>query len=136
MSIPRLRDYQGPALFSYGFRPFFPAGALYACGAMVLWLPLFHGRLATLSAFAPVAWHVHEMLFGYLAAIVTGFLLAEIRNWTGRLPLQGGPLPAPVAVSRWRAPTASGGLPTTSGLRRLPGGSPRHRTNRTVSIQP
>ena len=78
---------------------------------MVLWLPLFHDRLATLSAFAPVAWHVHEMLFGYLAAIVTGFLLAEIRNWTGRLPLQGGPLPAPVAVSRWRRPTASGGLP-------------------------
>jgi uncharacterized protein involved in response to NO len=92
MAIPRTRPGNYPALLSYGFRPFFLAGSLYAGGAILLWLPLFYGELATPSAFAPVDWHVHEMLFGYLAAVITGFLLTAIPNWTGRLPLQGGPL--------------------------------------------
>src|SRR5690606_13069369 len=81
-----------PAILSYGFRPFFLGGAFYGGAAILFWLPLFYGNLATSSAFAPVDWHIHEMLFGYLAAIVTGFLLTAIPNWTGRLPLQGGPL--------------------------------------------
>jgi uncharacterized protein involved in response to NO len=92
MAIPRTRPGHYPALFSYGFRPFFLLGALYGGAAILFWLPLFYGSLATSSAFAPVDWHVHEMLFGYLAAIVTGFLLTAIPNWTGRLPLQGFPL--------------------------------------------
>lgn len=92
MAIPRTRPGNYPAILSYGFRPFFLLGALYAGGAILLWLPLFYGQLATLSAFAPVDWHVHEMLFGYVAALVTGFLLTAIPNWTGRLPLQGAPL--------------------------------------------
>ena len=99
MAIPRTRPGNYPALFSYGFRPFFLLAALYGGGAILFWLPLFYGRLATLSAFAPVDWHVHEMLFGYLAAIVTGFLLTAIPNWTGRLPLQG--LPLLVLVALW-----------------------------------
>jgi uncharacterized protein involved in response to NO len=98
MAIPRTRPGNYPALFSYGFRPFFLLGALYAGGAILFWLPLFYGRLATFSAFAPVDWHIHEMLFGYLAAVVTGFLLTAIPNWTGRLPLQGLPLLALVAL--------------------------------------
>jgi uncharacterized protein involved in response to NO len=53
---------------------------------------LFYGEVHSWSAFAPVDWHVHEMLFGYLAAIITGFLLTAIPNWTGRLPVQGLPL--------------------------------------------
>ena len=92
MAIPRTRPGHYPALLSYGFRPFFLLGALYGGAAILFWLPLFYGRLATSSAFAPVDWHVHEMLFGYLAAIVTGFLFTAIPNWTGRLPLQGLPL--------------------------------------------
>src|SRR5713101_4558265 len=90
--IPRLRPYQGPAIFSYGFRPFFLAGALYAAFGILIWLPLFFGDLQIPTAFSPVGWHVHEMLYGYLPAIVTGFLLTAIPNWTGRLPLQGGAL--------------------------------------------
>ena len=90
--IPRLRPYQGPALFSYGFRPFFLFGALYAGLAVLAWLPVFTGELALASAFAPRDWHVHEMLYGYVPAVVTGFLLTAIPNWTGRLPLQGTPL--------------------------------------------
>ena len=44
------------------------------------------------TSFAPIDWHVHEMVYGYLPAIITGFLLTAIPNWTGRLPLQGTPL--------------------------------------------
>ena len=90
--IPRLKPYEGPALFSYGFRPFFLFGALYAGLAVLAWLPIFTGELALASAFAPRDWHVHEMLYGYVPAVVTGFLLTAIPNWTGRLPLQGAPL--------------------------------------------
>ena len=87
--IPRLKPYDGPALFSYGFRPFFLFGALYAGLAMLLWLPVFAGEFAVPTAFSPRDWHVHEMLYGYVPAVVTGFLLTAIPNWTGRLPLQG-----------------------------------------------
>ncbi|HKS61151.1 MAG TPA: NnrS family protein [Xanthobacteraceae bacterium] len=90
--IPRLRSYDGPALFSYGFRPFFLFGSLYAGLAVLVWLPVFTGELTLASAFAPRDWHIHEMLYGYLPAVITGFLLTAIPNWTGRLPLQGAPL--------------------------------------------
>jgi len=89
---PRRRAYQGPAVLSYGFRPFFLLGAIYAGLAILVWLPVFHGELVLHSAFAPRDWHVHEMLFGYLPAVMTGFLFTAIPNWTGRLPIQGRPL--------------------------------------------
>jgi uncharacterized protein involved in response to NO len=92
MSIARLKDYRGPALFSYGFRPFFFFGSLYAGATILVWLPAFYGKLQLATAFAPRDWHVHEMLFGYIAAVVAGFLLTAVPNWTGRLPLQGRPL--------------------------------------------
>lgn len=50
------------------------------------------------SAFAPQEWHVHEMLYGYLPAVITGFLFTAIPNWTGQLPIQGKPLLALVLV--------------------------------------
>ena len=92
MAIPRTRPGNYPALLSYGFRPFFLLASLQAAFAILFWIPLFYGYLDTASAFAPVDWHIHEMLFGYLAAVVTGFLLTAIPNWTGRLPVQGLPL--------------------------------------------
>ncbi|NIX75921.1 NnrS family protein [Microvirga terricola] len=90
--IPRLRDYKGPALLSYGFRPFFLFGSLYAGLAILAWLPMFYGELELSTAFSPRDWHIHEMLYGYLPAIITGFLLTAVPNWTGRMPLQGRPL--------------------------------------------
>jgi len=90
--IPRLKPYAGPALFAYGFRPFFLFGALYAGAMILIWIPVFTGAFAVPTAFAPRDWHVHEMLYGYVPAVVTGFLLTAIPNWTGRLPLQGRPL--------------------------------------------
>lgn len=96
--IPRLRLYQGPALLSYGFRPFFLLGAAYAGLAVLVWLPMFLGALAVHTTFAPRDWHVHEMLYGYLPAVITGFLFTAIPNWTGRMPIQGTPLLALVVV--------------------------------------
>lgn len=81
-----------PAILSYGFRPFFLLGAAYAGLIILAWLPLLDGTVRTGSAFAPIDWHVHETLFGYVAAIVAGFLLTAIPNWTGRLPVRGLPL--------------------------------------------
>jgi uncharacterized protein involved in response to NO len=98
MGIPRLRSYKGPAFLSYGFRPFFLLGSVYAGLSILFWLPAYSGQVETFSAFAPIDWHVHEMLFGYLSAIVTGFLLTAIPNWTGRLPVLGVPVAGEVVT--------------------------------------
>lgn len=91
-SAAAARAFRGPALFSWGFRPFFLAAAVWAVAAVALWLPVFEGRIALPTAFAPVEWHVHEMLFGFVPAVLGGFLLTAIPNWTGRLPVVGAPL--------------------------------------------
>lgn len=101
MSVSRLRNYQGPAILSYGFRPFFLLGSIYAGAVIPLWLGVFAEDVELPIVFAPRDWHIHEMLFGYVAAILGGFLLTAIPNWTGRLPLQGAPLA--VLVSAWLA---------------------------------
>ena len=97
----RAQNYSGPALFSYGFRPFFLLGSVYAGLAILMWLPVFMGELSLVSAFIPRDWHVHEMLYGFLPAVITGFLFTAIPNWTGRLPLRGRPLMFLVAL--WAA---------------------------------
>ncbi len=97
-ATPQRRTYDGLPLFSYGFRPFFLLGSIYAGLAILVWLPVFLGAVPLTSPFAPRAWHGHEMLFGYLPAVITGFLFTAIPNWTGRLPIQGKPLMVLVAV--------------------------------------
>jgi uncharacterized protein involved in response to NO len=92
------RSYDGPVLFANGFRPFFLLGSIQAGLAILVWLPVFHGEISLTSALAPRDWHVHEMLYGYLPAVITGFLFTAIPNWTGRLPIRGGPLMVLVAV--------------------------------------
>jgi uncharacterized protein involved in response to NO len=91
-ALRRRREYAGPTLFSYGFRPFFLGGALWAALGIMLRLPQYFGELTLPTAFSPLDWHIHEMLYGYVAAIATGFLLTAIPNWTGRLPVNGYPL--------------------------------------------
>lgn len=88
----RLRAIADAPLLSAGFRPFFLFGALYAGLSILVWIPAFHGRLEIASAFVPRDWHIHEMLYGFLTAVVTGFLFTAIPNWTGRLPIRGLPL--------------------------------------------
>ena len=100
-AIPRLKAHDGPVLLSYGFRPFFLFGSVYAGIEILAWLPVFYGELTVATTLSPRDWHVHELLFGYVPAIVAGFLLTAIPNWTGQLPLQGQPLL--VLVSVWLA---------------------------------
>jgi uncharacterized protein involved in response to NO len=91
-------NYAGPALFSYGFRPFFLGGAAWSAACIALWIPQFTGDLSLPTAYAPIDWHTHEMLYGYVAAVIAGFLLTAIPNWTGRLPINGAPLMALAAL--------------------------------------
>lgn len=93
-AVPRYRPYDGPALFCQGFRPFFLAAGLWGAAAVPLWLLVLLGGVEVPTVFAPAIWHAHEMVFGFAAAVVAGFLLTAIPNWTGRLPLQGLPLAA------------------------------------------
>jgi uncharacterized protein involved in response to NO len=90
--VARLRRHDGWPFLSNGFRPFFLLGSIYAGLAILVWLPVFTGELTLTTAFAPRDWHVHEMLYGYLPAVITGFLFTAIPNWTGRLPIRGMPL--------------------------------------------
>ena len=90
--VPRQRPHDGWPLLSNGFRPFFLLGSIYAGLAILVWLPVCIGELSLTTAFTPRDWHVHEMLYGYLPAVITGFLFTAIPNWTGRLPIQGTPL--------------------------------------------
>lgn len=83
---------RGAALFRGGYRIFFFAAGLWAAIAVPLWLLLFEGAASLPTALDFVAWHAHEMIFGYAAAVIAGFLLTAIPNWTGRLPLQARPL--------------------------------------------
>lgn len=88
----RMRRWQGPALFSYGFRPFFLFGALEAAVSIAVFVPWYLGAVEPPSALPPLAWHTHAMLFGYVPAVVAGFLLTAVPNWTGRMPVVGWPL--------------------------------------------
>jgi uncharacterized protein involved in response to NO len=97
----RGRIRSAPAILSYGFRPFFLGGALYAAFAVPLWLWLLSSGAETAGPFSGSAWHAHEMIFGYLAAIIAGFALTAVPNWTGRLPLSG--LPLAILFATWLA---------------------------------
>lgn len=90
--MPRPDAYAGPALFSYGFRPFFLAASLFGLAVIPVWLMVWRGALVIGGPFTPVDWHVHEMVFGYAGAVIAGFLFTAVPNWTGRMPTRGWPL--------------------------------------------
>lgn len=91
-SAQQIRAWTGPQILGYGFRPFFLGAALYAALAMIVWIGALSGLWTIPSAFGPVEWHAHEFLWGYLTAVVAGFMLTAVPNWTGRLPIVGVPL--------------------------------------------
>ncbi|TLF52324.1 NnrS family protein [Halomonas urmiana] len=80
------------------FRPFFLLAALFSVAAMVVWLAFWHGDILLSPVGGMMFWHQHEMLFGFAAAVVAGFLLTAVQNWTGLPSLKGGPLLALVAL--------------------------------------
>ncbi|MGA8816974.1 MAG: NnrS family protein [Xanthobacteraceae bacterium] len=85
-------DHATPAFFSQSFRPFFLAAGLWSAVALAAWIIMFVTGTAVPSRFDPLAWHIHEMLFGYVMATIAGFLLTAVPNWTQRLPVSGSPL--------------------------------------------
>jgi len=84
--------YSGPALLSYGFRPFFLSAILFALVVVAMWWAVWRGAMTLSGPFLATDWHIHEMVFGYGAAVVAGFLFTAVPNWTGRLPTRGWPL--------------------------------------------
>lgn len=96
--MQQMRAWRGLALFSYGFRPFFLFASVWAVLSMLLWILILSGVLTLPTRFDPVSWHAHAFLFGYLGAVLAGFLLTAVPNWTGRLPLVGWPLIALFAI--------------------------------------
>lgn len=101
--------YQGPAFFSYGFRPFFLSAALFAGVAVPVWVLILSGTDEMVFRYPPRDWHVHEMVFGFLPCVITGFLLTAIPNWTERPPIRG--LPLMLLVSLWVAGRLAIALP-------------------------
>ncbi len=92
---------QGVPFLRLGFRPFYFGAALFAVAVMLLWLGIFLGRLTPASGLSPVLWHAHEMLFGFAAAVIVGFLLTAGRAWTGLPTPRGAMLAALFAL--WAA---------------------------------
>ena len=112
-AIPRYRVHEGTAILSAGFRPFFLGSSIWAAIGVPLWLCAYTSGLIVPTQLPPSIWHAHEMIFGFAAATVAGFLLTAIPNWTGRLPLQGRPLAALVFL--WAAGRVAVLLSTTVG---------------------
>lgn len=82
----------GSAVLAKGFRPFFLLAAAYAAMTMPLWLLVYVGALASPTYLAPMTLHAHEMVFGFGGAVVAGFLLTAVGNWTKRETATGGAL--------------------------------------------
>ena len=85
-------------LFALGFRPFFLIGGVFAVLSLALWVPTFVAGLAFKTFYGQIGWHSHEMLFGYTVAIIAGFLLTAVRNWTERPTATGTSLAALVGL--------------------------------------
>lgn len=71
-------------VLALGFRPFYLLAAIFAALAMPLWIGLYTGTFTYQGALPAMAWHTHEMIFGFAPAVMAGFLLTAVRNWTGQ----------------------------------------------------
>jgi uncharacterized protein involved in response to NO len=108
------------ALFHLGFRPFFLAAMIFAIVAMLFWLLLYLslGNIHLVSL-TPVDWHAHEMIYGYSMAVIVGFLLTAIRNWTGIQTVHGPGLI--VLVMLWLGARLMPFIPMDSNLQIMAG---------------
>lgn len=102
-SEPTSRDSRRLALFELGFRPFFLFAALYSIAATLVWSGIYvFGWQPSGAGIATPAWHAHEMVFGYGAAVAAGFLLTAAQNWTGLRTLHS--LPLALLLGLWLVP--------------------------------
>ncbi|WP_354624152.1 NnrS family protein [Psychromonas sp. MME2] len=85
-------------LFRLAFRPFFLVGTLFAIFSAITWGLLLFATITLPSQLPPTLWHAHEMLFGFAGAIILGFLLTAVQNWTGHPGLKGYKLGALVTL--------------------------------------
>src|SRR5690349_22585495 len=83
----------GFALWNLGFRPFYLLASVFSAISVLLWAAQFSGWLNSAYLRGPL-WHGHEMLFGFALAVVAGFLLTAVRNWTAQPTVEGAPLAA------------------------------------------
>jgi len=90
MQITDLKKEQNiTPLLRLGFRPFFLSGAVFSIVAIILWLLMYKGTINLSPLGGGYWWHLHEMIFGFGGAIIAGFLLTAIQNWTGVRGAQG-----------------------------------------------
>ena len=95
ISEPNPTVKPGTALWQLGFRPFFIGAASFSVIAMVVWMGIYIFQWSMpLLNMDPTLWHAHEMLFGYVLAVISGFLLAAVKNWTGQQTINGTKLAA------------------------------------------
>lgn len=81
-----------------GFRPFFLFAGLVGGLAMLAWVGALVGFVPLPADVTPSLWHAHEMVFGFSAAAVAGFLLTAVPSWTGSAPVRDGALGALAAL--------------------------------------
>ncbi len=80
------------AVLGYGFRPFFLLAGVHAMLAIPVWMAMRQGMEPILTHLPPHVWHAHEMLYGFIVAAMTGFLLTAVPSWTGQRGFAGAPL--------------------------------------------
>ena len=97
---------QGWPLLRLGFRPFYLGATVFAALAIPAWVLMFLGRMQAAPVLSPLLWHAHEMLFGFAAAVIVGFLLTAVKAWTGLQTPRGAALAALILV--WLAARIAG----------------------------
>lgn len=97
MTLPQPEPV-GPPIARLAFRPFFLLASLFSVLALLVWFAFWHGDILLRPHGGLMWWHQHEMIFGFGAAVVVGFLLTAARNWTGQPSLRGASLLGLVGV--------------------------------------
>lgn len=90
--------FQSLVLLHYPFRVFFWLTGLYGVVMILAWMGYLFGGMGFSFTWSPLHWHSHEMLFGWVAPAIAGFILTAMCNWTGAPPLQDGRLFALASV--------------------------------------
>jgi len=86
------KEQQIMPFFRLGFRPFFLSAAIFSVISIILWLLMYKGTISLSPLGGGYWWHIHEMIFGFSGAVVAGFLLTAVQNWTGMRGVQGNQL--------------------------------------------